>query len=282
MGEKALPTRGETYQIAAEIIEEALAKYGNDPQHVWKGIYTALLWYEYVEPDLSLPHIIDADKLRVPRARLGQGTVQKQPGSIGVWRRRAEAVNKELAKELGFPASRVASEVDRLMRHPAFSGLQRQNPLGTAFTSVIVFVLERFSSPRLQYESEVLASDLFPGIRLPGRSSSPRIDIIAKIGLKLRAIISAKWSLRHDRINDLTSECPIYKGIAYQMWRFRPSYNVVTNEFDPARLDKLLSDPCVDHVFHINKHMVTSVCGLNDRTRQLLDVADLIRLTKSW
>lgn len=277
-----MPTREETYQIAAEIIEEALARYGNNPEHVWKGIYTALLWYEHVEPGLSLPHIIDADKLRAPRARRGQGILQKPPRSMGIWRRRAEAVNIELARELGFPASSVASKVDRLMRHPAFSGLQRQNPLGTAFTSAIVFALERFGSPRLQYESEVLASDLFPGIRLPGRSTSPRVDISATTSHKLRAIISAKWSLRHDRINDLTSECPIYKGVAYQMWRFRPSYNVVTNEFDPARLNKLLSDPCVDHVFHINKHMVTSVCGLNDRTRQLLDIADLIRLTKGW
>ena len=54
-----------------------------------------------------------------------------------------------------------------------------------------------------------------------------------------RAVISAKWSMRHDRLSDITNECPVYKAAHQRIYRQSQtglSYFVVTNEYDPSRL----------------------------------------------
>ncbi len=90
-----------------------------------------------------------------------------------------------------------------------------------------------------------------------------------------------KWSLRHDRINDLTNECPSYKQAA--VWRRQNLlYIVVTNEYDPARLDKVISDTCIDSVVHVHKPAVVDAAALDGRADSLLDLSDLCRLTLGW
>jgi hypothetical protein len=89
--------------------------------------------------------------------------------------------------------------------------------------------------------------------------------------------------VRHDRVNDLTNECPVYKGAYTRMYRQqrRPDllYYVVTNEFDPARLDKMMSDSCVDGVIHVHKACVVDVCGMNGRMEKLIDLADFVKVS---
>ena len=101
-----------------------------------------------------------------------------------------------------------------------------------------------------------------------------------------RVIISAKWSVRHDRLNDITSECPIYKAAYSRIYRQARKdkllYFVVTNEFDPARLNKIIIDDCVDGVVHVHKKAVTDICGLNDRLTKLIDLAEFIDFTNDW
>jgi hypothetical protein len=127
---------------------------------------------------------------------------------------------------------------------------------------------------------EVNAASVFPGITMPGRSTSPSIDILIEKGGVPRAIVSAKWSLRHDRINDITNECPIYKAASMRS-RKPLEFYVVSNEFDPARLSKVLDDDCIDGLAHVHKPLVTVVCGLNGRLDTMLDLSDLIEATKS-
>jgi len=121
----------------------------------------------------------------------------------------------------------------------------------------------------------------FPGVQMPTRTGEPFIDILVRKDGRNIGIISTKWSIRHDRINDLTSECRAYKNAA--TWTdTKIFYFVATNEFDPARTQKLIEDKCIDGVVHVHKPLVTEVCGLDARMQELLDLSDLIRLTRSW
>jgi hypothetical protein len=273
-----LPTIGKTVEDAIRIFSRAVYPMGLTPRTAWLGIYQGLLWYEPVKLGhyTSLPHIIDADKLRPSKSR----RTKRQPFKPTAWQRRAEASERYIAGQLGCPTDQVQPIVDRLMRTPRYAGLQRQNSLGIAFIGVVRHILQTFGSPQLTYEMEVNAASVFPGITMPGRSTSPSIDILIEKGGVPRAIVSAKWSLRHDRINDITNECPIYKAASMRS-RKPLAFYVVSNEFDPARLSKVLADDCIDGLAHVHKPLVTSVCELNGRLDPMLDLSDLIEATKS-
>lgn len=180
----------------------------------------------------------------------------------------------------------MASETDLLMKQPDYDGMQRQNTWGIAFTGLVKHMLGQFGSAAVSYESEVDAAMVFPGITVPGRSGTPRIDLLAKCSNIPRAIISAKWSVRHDRLNDITNECPVYKAAYQRIYRqarhHHLLYYVVTNEYDPSRLNKMLDDTCVDGVVHVHKEAVERVCALDGRLVRLRDLADLVNATSSW
>ena len=80
-------------------------------------------------------------------------------------------------------------------------------------------------------------------------------------------------------MDDLTTECRAYKAAASYTHATRAArlfYYIATNEFDSARTQKLIGDPCIDHVVHVHKHLVTGVAGLNGRLAHLWDLSDLI------
>jgi len=86
------------------------------------------------------------------------------------------------------------------------------------------------------------------------------------------AIVSTKWSIRHDRLRDLLDECRVYKD-------HRPTvkFLVVTNEFMPARLKRLIENPCIDKVFHVNQDLVKRVNNGDGRLSGLEDLSHLHR-----
>lgn len=268
-----MPTKQQTITDAVSIVQGTNYPGGFSAQTAWLGIYRALLWYEPVNAAgiTTLPHLIDADKLR-PR---------KAPATPNAWQRRALALEQYLAQQLSCPPNQVQQHVDQLLRLPAYQGLQRQNSLGIAFPGVVKFVLEQFGSPAITYQLEVDARTIFPGIAMPGRSTAPMMDILATKAGQPVAIISTKWSVRHDRINDITNECPIYKAAAMRS-RTPFAYYVVTNEFDPARLSKMLGDDCIDNLVHIHKYAVITACRLNSRLGGMLDLSDLVAITSDW
>jgi hypothetical protein len=235
-------------------------------------VRTRWLW-EYT----SLPHIIDADKLRLSNSRRKQGVSQKATA----WQKRAKAIEEYFGKQFNCTPEKVEKQVDQLLKHPDYMGLQRQNPLGTAFSGIAKHVLELFGNNNVSFDLEVDANNVFPGITLPGRSITPSIDILAHRNNIPLAIISAKWSLRHDRINDITNECPIYKAAALRS-RTKLGFYVVSNEYDPSRLSKILNDTCIDGLVHVHKEAVTKICGLNGRLEKMLDLTDLIHQTNNW
>lgn len=278
-----MPSREQTIADAVRLFEQAHYPSGLTPSTAWLGIYQTLLWYEPVNwcGFTELPHIIDADKLR-PSSPAKKRTWKKP----SVWQRRAQAVVEYLAQQLGCPAASVSHKTDLLMKQSDYEGLQRQNTLGIAFAGMVKRSLEKFGPPTVSYETEVEASIIFPGITFPGRSGTPHIDLLAKHGGIPRAIISTKWSVRHDRLSDITNECPVYKAAYERIYRHASRdhflYYMLTNEYDPARLNKILDDPCVDGVVHVHKPAVVEVCGLDGRLAQLVDLADFINAASTW
>ena len=275
-----MPTREQTIADVIRILQGAEYPSGLEAGTIWLGIYQALLWYEPVNWSRfnELPHIIDADKLRPA----GKHTWT----SPKAWQKRAEALGEYLAQQLKCPVSSVSTKLDLLMKQPDYEGMQRQNSLGIAFAGAVKYALEQFGSPKLSYETEVEATTLFPGISVPGRSSTPRIDALARVDDIPRAIISAKWSMRHDRLSDITNECPVYKAAYERIYRQTRRdgllYYVLTNEYDPSRLSKMLDDTCVDGVVHVHKAAVVDICKLNGRLTELVDLADFLAFTQSW
>lgn len=273
-----MPSREQTVANAVELFEGAHYPHGLRVETAWLGIYQVLLWYEHVDwaGYTSLPHIAEADRLRPPLRKRGSGA-QKATA----WQQRAAAAGTYLAKALECETGHVSNHLDQLMRRPEYQPLQRQNPLGIAFAGLVNHVLGRFGSQVVEFRAEVQADAVFPGISMPGRSVTPAIDLVVLREQRPRAIVSAKWSLRHDRINDITNECPVYKSAALRL-RVPLEYFVVTNEFDPARLQKILADSCVDGVAHVHKPLLTTVLGLDGRLGDLLDLADLVNASRAW
>jgi hypothetical protein len=263
-------------QLAVSLFQNAIYPSGLSGAVSWLGIYQVLLWYEEVnlESITALPHIIDADKLRPPSYRPARH-------GISAWQQRAQAAEHYLAQQLGCQPDQVKSHVDLLMNNPVYKGVQRQNPLGIAFPVLIRYILQTFGNNAISYDLEVPAQAVFPGIVVPGRSPNPKIDIVVRNQSRIKAVISCKWSLRHDRLSDISNECPTYKQAA--SWtRTQIDYLVITNEYDPARLNKLLDDSCVDALVHVHKPLPTTVCGLNSRLVNMLDLVDLLARSQTW
>jgi hypothetical protein len=174
--------------------------------------------------------------------------------------------------------------MERLYSLPEYEGVQYNNLVGIAFPALVAHILEIMGNNAVEYLLEEDARNMYPGIEFPGRSVTPRMDIlVCKEGIP-RAIISAKWSVRHDRVSDITNECPVYKAAHNRIHRSRwpLHYYVITNEFNPARLAKMLSDTCLDALVHAHKKLVTEVCGFDGRLSDLADLADLVAWSETW
>lgn len=271
-----MPSKKETAARATEIFEHCSYPNGLNANTAWLGIYQALLWYESTGGTELLPHIIDADKLRQPTYK-----GDKAKGGSRPWIERARRVHLYLCEKLGCSSSKVIQHFDLLMRSTGYEGLQRQNPLGIAFAELVAHVLRRFGSPQIANKTEVPAHEVFPGVSLQSRSANPKIDLVAFKAGKPVGIVTTKWSIRHDRLTDVIDEAITYKSAAMRTGLKLPCC-FVTNEFDPARLDKLLKAKVVDAVVHVNPELVTQVCRLNERLRELRDIPYLISASTKW
>ena len=277
-----MPSRVQTVEDAIRVFEEADHPAGLTADTAWLGIYQTLLWYEPINMFgiHALPHIVDANNLRPATPK--KASEWREPNE---WQLRAQAVERYIAEKLGCSPAGVEGKVDRLMRSDNYVGMQRQNSLGIAFTGIVRAISERFGAKGIEYELERDAAHVFPGIVFPGRSNAPSIDILAtKQGIP-RAIISAKWSVRHDRVNDITNECPVYKEGYNRIHRGRGDrlfFYVLTNEFQGGRLAKMLNDSCIDGVVHVHKPLIVDVCGFDGRLTDMLDLTDLVSQTSLW
>ena len=244
---------------AANLLEAAL------------GIYQVLLWYD---PVVGVLHINEANELEKPP-----------------WAKRAQLAEDYLATQLGVPQAAIPSMIDRMMKLPRWEKspgvpMQRQNPLGNGLRTLTAEILTRWGGPNLTFAQEEDATQWFPGIQLPGRSTTPKMDVLAIKGSRPRAVISCKWSIRHDRISDPTNECTMYKSAAIQQQIPLFEYYVLTNEFSPARLEKVLNQPCVDGLVHVHEPLLSAIGGPKAAPvvnhPKFYDLVQFVSATQGW
>jgi len=200
----------------------------------------------------GVPRITDSNRLRE-----------------GIWRERARQVELSLARAIPCAPHEVANHLDIFMRELYTPGVQRMNPVGIAFASAVVHLIQKFSSQTYQWTIEAkIGVDVFPNLKGFRRQS---VDIVAARQGAPFAVISSKWGIRHDRIRDPQEEADTYK-------REIPSlkFFIVTNEFDNARLQKILTYPTIDGVFHIRRDLVWQV--YSGHTQSLSNLKDFTEL----
>lgn len=263
-----MPSEADRALVVAEFDSAKYPSGAPTLETAWLGIYQVLWWYEH-----ELLHVREANDLK------------RNPA----WQERARQAERYLASNLQISPERVPGLVDRMMSLPRWHGMQRNNPLGNGLRFLTTEVLQRWGDDRLTYTEELNATHWFPGIRMAGRSRTPAIDVAVSANGVPAAVISCKWSIRHDRISDPTNECTTYKAAAIQQQNMGLRYYVVTSEMDSQRLDKVLDQECVDALVHVHLDLACAIQpALAEKTAEdrrkgrLLDLTELIALTSEW
>src|SRR5579859_6656169 len=99
-----MPTRAELMVLVVNLLNQWVDK----PETLWVAIYRLLLDYEH-----DVPRITDSNRLK-----------------RGIWRTRAEQIEKALAEALRCNPIDVRNRIDVLMREHYAADVQRMNPVG--------------------------------------------------------------------------------------------------------------------------------------------------------
>lgn len=248
-----MPTRE---QVIMAFVRQQLDLLVSSTDDIWVALYLLLLDYHS-----NVPRITDSNRFRP-----GKG---QHPS---IWFKRAEQVEQTLANALHCPTSEVQNRVDLFMRTLYPPETQRMNPIGIALACAVVYVIDRFASGRYEWKLEAkIGTDIFPTLTNFRRRS---VDIVAFKQGNPYAVISSKWGIRHDRVRDPQEEADTYKQHAQSL-----KFYVVTNEFDNARLQKVLTYPTIDGVFHIRRDLVWQAYGgMTEELANLKDITEFFPL----
>jgi hypothetical protein len=150
--------------------------------------------------------------------------------------------------------------------------MQVQNPVGIGFTLSLTLLLKKFGAASGYdfHTEEAIGQRIFVGLKDAPRRAS---DIVVTKDSDEVAIISAKWSVRHDRLKDLLEECEYFRVVRAPL-----KFYVATNEYMPARLSKLLVNRCIENVFHVNRSLLVTVNNNDSRLASIRDLSDLLAL----
>jgi len=201
--------------------------------------------------------------------------------------RDSEAVKRHLATALGVADDQVCSRIGLYLRDPAVSALQPNNLRGHAFRSIVAETLARFGDPDLDICEELKARDLFPGWDFGNRSKEARVDITAVRDGRVVAMITTRWTYRHDRV-DMIDEARAYLPAARNANRKAQFYGV-TAEVGVARLKKVIGETASVHpnaaitrLVHLNPALPGPVMGNNGTLAHLMSLSDLVQSTWTW
>lgn len=209
----------------------------------------------------------------------------RQNGQPNSTLQKAQQLSAYLANSLGVPQAALCGSVGKYWSLPAIAGLQQHNLVGHAFRSLITTALQHYGDQGIRYDEEVPAADLFPGFPLHTRSQNPRVDIVAYRADRPVALLSARWRLRHDRI-DLVDEALAYATPALRVYQGLPFYAVV-GEFMPARVAKVLAHcppqrGAIAGCVHFNPDLLRVGLGVNGTIAALQDLTWLFQQSHHW
>jgi hypothetical protein len=201
--------------------------------------------------------------------------------------RDATAVRDYMAARLGVSPEAMVDHLGRYFGEPGISHLQPNNPRGHGFRSLIAETLSRFGDPALRIDEEVKAHELFPGQPLQTRSDDPKIDIVVHRGPLLVAMVSTRWTYRHDRV-DMIDEAHAYVPPARHQNPHCTFYGA-TAEIVTARLRKVLRETeavqqhgVITGLVHLHAPIASSVIGRNGDLVHLVDLVDFVNQSYSW
>jgi hypothetical protein len=232
------------------------------------AIQQVLLWYEPigVVPPGTL-HIFDANDLLKP-----------------AWQRRVGAAEDWLAGQIGVTVGQLPGALNRFMRA---RGGQAHNQRGTAYRCLIAEIIDRWGASGLDVHEEEPASNWFAVAAL-GQAGRARVDVLVARGGAPRAFVSCKWALRNDRNHDVVNEANAYKSVAAGRG-LSVEVGLVTNEFGPARIARVLDSALIDFVAHTNRDLFLAMpwsrsgdfMALQHDAR-FIDLSGLIARSQNW
>jgi hypothetical protein len=271
--------RSANAQLALDLYEKLPGCHGWTASDAWQGIARLLLSCEIWNDGWQ--HFHDVIVYRESNDfRIGA----RGPNAV---LKRAEALAAYLASQLSVPRSDLCKEIGIYWKDPAVATLQPHNLVGNAFRSLTVHILERFGDSGITYDEEINAHALFPGYPLATRSANPKIDIVARRGSLIVALISSRWRFRHDRV-DVVEEAMAYAQAARHA---NPACRLYASiaEFTPNRIHKILVN-CPPHhpnaaltaAVHFQPQLISTGLGENGRMTHLKSLEWLIRETFSW
>ncbi|MCL4843784.1 MAG: hypothetical protein KJZ79_18180 [Bryobacteraceae bacterium] len=274
--------RSANAQTAVDLYAQLCQTHGFTAANAWHGIARLLLatnvWREGIGWTEFHNFVVYRERNDYKTTKGGKPNKAMQ---------RAEALTLYLASQLGVPRTEISNHIGLYWKLPQISHQQPHNLLGHAFRSLIVTVLETFGDPGVKYQEEVAPHALFPGYDLITRSTNAKIDIVARRNGVLVALLSARWRLRHDRI-DLVDEARAYAPPARNQNQHCKLYPVI-GEFDPKRLLKVLTNcppamknAALSEAIHFAPQLLWEGIELNGQTSDLRDLEWLIGETYNW
>ena len=196
-------------------------------------------------------------------------------------------VKRRLADELGIGEAGVCGALGRFFRHQEIAGLQPNNPRGHAFRSLVAETLARFGDPDLNVREEVSPRELFPGFDFGNRSPNARIDIAVQRGPRIVALITTRWTYRHDRV-DIIDEALAYVPSARRQ-NNECRFFGVTAEFGAARLRKVIGqtapamrNAAIDRLVHLHPELPGALAGRNGELGRMWSLEELVRDSHRW
>lgn len=276
-----IPTGDQNANLAVQLFRDIMTATGWGRDRAWLAIAKLLMtcdvwgngaWRSFHD----FPVLVESNKYKfiktgAPNARMAD----------------ANRVGDYLASELGISRALLCSEIAIYFKSPQVLNLQPNNIKGHGFRSLVAETLAMFGDPTLAISEEEFPHRMFPGYPFPNRSPKARIDIVARRGTMPVALLSTRWTYRHDRadmIDEAAAYIPAARGI-------NPNclYYGVTAEFDVARLKKVihvtapvLQTAALRRLVHINPVLVTTVTGKNGELANLMSLEELCQESFSW
>lgn len=166
---------------------------------------------------------------------------------------------QEVAKLRESEALALAKDMVAKARHYFTVERKRQNILGEGFEDLLSLLASRVSNVTPEHIRLRKKANTLPGFaREHKRERIESPDIAFVSGDRTDALVSVKWSIRHDRQKQWADELDCYVELMSQA--DAPRFLLITNEFDPGRIVNAFSldrgKLKLDTIYHVSVEML--------------------------
>jgi hypothetical protein len=172
---------------------------------------------------------------------------------------------QEISKLDDDEAIALARNMVAKARHYFTVERKRQNILGEGFEDLLSLLANKVSGVTQEHIRLRKKANTLPGFAAEHkreRIESPDIAFVS--GDKTDALVSVKWSIRHDRQKQWADELDCYVELISQV--DAPTFLLITNEFDPGRIVNAFSldrgKLKLDTIYHVSLELLE--LALND------------------